>query len=104
MSINIIQHKFSISNVRNTKYKILRSGCPRLRLPGYVIEAGRSVHRSPKINGGDNRSIDVSKLDKAAWLPVLISALKTGCAASSTPLPSRAGVLVSCMEHTGLEA
>ena len=36
--------------------------CPRLRLPGHVVAPGRPVRRSLAIDGGDNRSIDVSKL------------------------------------------
>ena len=36
--------------------------CPRVRLPGHVVASGRSVRRSPTIDGGDDRSIDVSML------------------------------------------
>ena len=36
--------------------------CPRIRLPGHVVAAGRPVRRSPVIDGGDNRSIHTSKL------------------------------------------
>ena len=36
--------------------------CPRLHLPGHVVAAGYPVRRSLAIDGGDSRSIDVSKL------------------------------------------
>ena len=35
---------------------------PRLLLPGHVVVAGRPVRRSPAIDGGDNRSVDVTML------------------------------------------
>ena len=36
--------------------------CPRVRLPGHVVAAGRPVRRSPVLDGSDNRSIDISKI------------------------------------------
>ena len=36
--------------------------CPRVRLPGHVVAAGRPVRRSPVIDGGYDRSIDISKI------------------------------------------
>ena len=36
--------------------------CPRVRLPGHVVASGRLVRRSPTIEGGYNRSIDLSML------------------------------------------
>ena len=36
--------------------------CPGLYLPGHVVTAVRPVRRSPVVDGGDNRSIDVSML------------------------------------------
>ena len=35
--------------------------CPRLRLPGHLVADGRPVLRTLAIDGGNNRSIDVSK-------------------------------------------
>ena len=35
---------------------------PRLHLSGHVVAAGRPVRRSSIIDGGDDRSIDISKL------------------------------------------
>ena len=62
VSVNIMQHEFSIANVANTKYQVPGSMCPRVRLPGHVVASGRLVRRSPIIDGGDDRSIDVSML------------------------------------------
>ena len=36
--------------------------CPRVRFPGHVVAAGRPVRRSPVLDGGDNRSIDISRI------------------------------------------
>ena len=77
--------------------------CPRIRLPGHVVAAGRPVRRSPTIDGGDNRSIDISKLEVVMAASVYFYSV-AGCAASPTPLSSVAVVLVSCMEQTGQEA
>ena len=60
MSIHIIRHKFSITNVKNTRYQVPGSMCPRVRLLGHVVTSGRPVRRSPLIDGGDDRSIGVS--------------------------------------------
>ena len=49
-----------MTNVKNTKYQVPGSMCPRVRLPGHVVASGRLVHRSSTIDGGDNRSIDTS--------------------------------------------
>ena len=59
--------------------------CPRLHLPGHVVATGRPVCHSLAIDGGDNRSIDISKLVSrhgGQCLPLLESRLygtdKTG--------------------------
>ena len=35
---------------------------PRVRFPGHVVASGSLVRRSPTIDGGDNRSVDLSWL------------------------------------------
>ena len=60
--MNIIRHKFSITNVENTKYQVPGSMWPRVRLPGHVMATGRLVRRSSMVDGGDGRNIDVSIL------------------------------------------
>ena len=103
MSNSIIQHKFSIPNIGNIKYKVLKSVCPRLHLPGHAVEIGRSVP-----HGVDNQSFDQLGLDKYRF-----STRRHGCQCllllgtgyiTPTPLSSSAVVLVLCMEHTGQEA
>ena len=78
--------------------------CPRIRLLGHVVAAGRPVRRSLAIDGGDNnRSIDVSMLVSRhgrQYLPLL----GTVDISSLTALSSTAAVVVLCMEHTRQEA
>ena len=64
---------------------------PRLLLPGHVVAAGRPVRRSPAIDGGDNRSIDVSMIVNRHGCQYL-RLLGNGHISSSTPLSSSAAV------------
>ena len=77
--------------------------CPRVRLPGHVVVSGRLVRRSPTIDGGDNRSVDLSWLETRHGGSVDMDSV-AGCASSSTLLSSGAAVLALLMEQTGQEA
>ena len=69
----------------NTEYKVLRSVCARLYLPGYVV-------------------LDKYRFSTRRHGCQCLLMLGTGYNFFPTPLSSSAVVLVWCMEHTGQEA
>ena len=71
---------------------------PRVRFPGHGVTSGRPVRRSSKIDGGDDRSIDVSMLASRHGGQCLRRLGSRLC------LISNAAVLLPCMEQTGQEA
>ena len=60
-----------ILNIKYVLYQAPGSMRPRVHFPGHVVASGRLVRRSPTIDEGDNRSIDVSMARNSTWRPVL---------------------------------
>ena len=79
MSIYIIQHKFSITNVENTKYQVSGSLCPRVRLLGHMVASGGIW--SSRASLSDDRWRRWSKhrylvTRESTWRPVFTSTRK----------------------------